>query len=423
MINIQNPGYTGIAYPTKNTYTNVIPSVDLEALADIISDRILDKLGARNTSFDNCTEDAQPQGGAEVLHRQRICIGYNDDGSPITKQVSGHSEIDLADKIVRAMLNSERRSEFIRLEEKKQSRTDFCKYAWDCYQMYKEKTLAANSKVRERSALNNLCRYFDGRHIEELTDRDVQAWMNDRVEDGVASATINDQLKTLRWIFKCAIEDELIDKNPAKSSRLKNCGYDSEGTQALSLDEVKRLSKLLPAIADRRIQLALALFLYTGMRREEVLGLMWEDIDFDGKILHVQRAVTYPVGVPVVKTPKTKKGNRIIPLCDELSGILGKHRRTSGYVVTDDNGGLFKTDTAYRRFYNGVKKTMKLDVSALVFRSSYATMMISAGVDPKTVQAIMGHEKSQTTMDIYAKLNQDQVVNCRNQLSNYLNCA
>lgn len=405
--------YLHLLYEAVDGYQSLTKQLDIYKAKALLYDQ----------NLENCTGDAQPQGGAEVLHRQRVCIGYNDDGSPITKQISGHSEIDLADKIVKAMLKSERRSEFIQSEQKKQSRTDFAEYARNCYTTYKEKTLSANSQIREKSSLNQLCRFFEGKYIEDLTDKNVQEWINDRAEDGVTSTTINDQWKVLKWILNCAVDDNLIDKNPAKSKRVKNSGNDSEGTQALPLEEIKRLKKLLPTITDNRIQLALALFLYTGMRREEVLGLMWEDIDFDSNTLHVQRAVTYPVGVPVVKTPKTKAGNRIIPLSDDLTDILRKHRQTSGYVVTDGNGGLFKTDNAYRRFYDRVKAAMDLDVSALIFRRTFATMMISAGVDPKTVQAIMGHEKSQTTMDIYAKVNHEQLLGCRNKLSDYLNCA
>ena len=74
--------------------------------------------GLEPSNLDNCTDSAQvslPEKGDSTMakHRMRICIGYNDDGSAVEKMVSGNSQHELADKVVRAILNSERRSEFL----------------------------------------------------------------------------------------------------------------------------------------------------------------------------------------------------------------------------------------------------------------------------------------------------------------------
>ena len=203
--------------------------------------------------------------------------------------------------------------------------------------------------------------------------------------------------------------------------RGENIYYDSEGTTPLSYDEFKRLIGQIPRIKDPCKQLLSALFTLTGMRRSEILGLQWTDIDFKEKRLHVQRAMTYPNGTPTVKKPKSKAGNRFIPISDMLLACLEKNRKADGYVITNKQGKPFSSDNAYTTIYKELMTEIAApEITALVFRSTYATMQAAAGVEAKTLQSIMGHADFKITMNVYAKLETSRLVANRNVLQEFL---
>ena len=393
-----------------------------------------------NTNLDNCTDVAHEPpitDNQEVIDnmgyaRQRVLIGYDAHGKPMHTQVSGRSQDERNDAIVKAYVQYGRIWEFMPQPTSpimpfptptvvEKPKTDFVSFAEDDYK-FRESRWAASTLERERSAYKRICKHFEGRYIEDITIEDIQTWMNILEKDGLSLVTIKSRKGTLERIFDSAIDNGLISKNPAKSKRLYIPGYDSEGTQALSMEEYKRLMDLLPTVADNRKQLLLSLFIYTGMRRSEVLGLRWGDIDFNKNMLHVQRAVTYPDGFPRVKGTKSKAGNREIPVADPLREILLKHKSLNpdSYVITNDSGELFETANNYMTVFNELREDIGLpEVDALVFRSTFATMMAAAGVEPKTLQGIMGHADFNITMNVYAKVSQSRLVAHRNTLPDF----
>lgn len=92
--------------------------MDEAYIYNIVMDVIQSECGIAPLTLENCTDNAQmplPEKGEPTMakHRMRVCIGYNDDGSPVEKMVSGNTQRELADRIVWSILNSERRSEFL----------------------------------------------------------------------------------------------------------------------------------------------------------------------------------------------------------------------------------------------------------------------------------------------------------------------
>lgn len=143
----------------------------------------------------------------------------------------------------------------------------------------------------------------------------------------------------------------------------------------------------------------MALLMFTGMRRGEVLGLRWEDIDYERMLISVQRNVTFPSNQPVITTPKTQHGVRQIPLDKALIALLDKADDDIGFVI---GGNVPITLTSYRNTYARIEKRVNLNgATAHVFRHSYLTLLDEAGVDPKTLQSIAGHGDINTTWNRY----------------------
>jgi len=144
------------------------------------------------------------------------------------------------------------------------------------------------------------------------------------------------------------------------------------------------------------------------MRRGEVLALRWEDIDVDGGWIHVSKnAVFAGRNKAVIGQPKTKKGERDVPLAPALLEHLGPLSST-GYVL---GGDAPLTLSAYNCAMKRIKKTIDLHgATAHIFRHTYASLLNATGAQPKAIQSIIGHADINTTMNIYVHRDKEQEV-------------
>ena len=90
-------------------------------------------------------------------------------------------------------------------------------------------------------------------------------------------------------------------------------------------------------------RLLLALLIFTGMRRGEVIALRWEDIDWKKRLIAVKRAVTYKNNRPVIGKTKSEAGNRLIPLDEQLAAILQPYRQINGFIIGDGTEPITET--------------------------------------------------------------------------------
>lgn len=169
--------------------------------------------------------------------------------------------------------------------------------------------------------------------------------------------------------------------------------------RALELDELRDILSSLKMLneTDRRYMM---LLLMTGMRRGEVLGLKWEDLDIKKNVLRVVRNITYPRGQNdyVIGTPKTESGTREVPIAPQLMDCLqplGAH----GYIIGGEEPITLST---HRRMMERINRQIDLHgATPHIFRHSYATLLNDAGVSVKTIQSIIGHADVQTTINRY----------------------
>ena len=243
-------------------------------------------------------------------------------------------------------------------------------------------------------------------------------------------------------IFRAAMESRIIDHNPTIYLTTKGGGVPQEERQALTDEQVERL---LDAIRDLPPYVFVMLGLYAGLRREEILALQWDCVflDEDTPYLSVRRAWRTEHNRPVISTVlKTPAAKRDIPIPKCLVDCLRetKENSISDYVIADSKGEplaasqfqrvwqyVVVRSTKPRNYYkyvNGqsikytvtptlgmtqknqskIRYTLEFDVTPHQLRHTYITNLLYAGVDPKTVQYLAGHENSKVTMDIYAKV-------------------
>jgi len=379
------------------------------------------------------TQLALSEEGEQTMakHRLRVCIDYNDNGSPVIKQISGNTELELADRIVKAVLNSPRKFEFLTecgiaqtIQATTKKAPTFKEYAEHWLKTYKAekvkpKTLKGYSDIIK-------CHFvpaWGDKPIDEIRVEDVQSFLNDRKEHSKKSLT---EMRTLlKQILNSAVSDKLTDSNPAADKRVY-IPIEAKGKverRALTVEELRDVIMQLDKLQgfDR---LYLAIVAYTGMRRGEVLGLKWEDIDFDKNEIHVRRNVTHTSNKPIIGTPKTEKGKRDIPI---IEGLL-KHltpAKSSGFIISHDKTPEEPlTMSAFKNMWKRIKKDIDIisesNVTSHGFRHTLATMLYQDGVDVKTIQAIIGHADVSTTMNIYVHADDSKKQECMKKLGDML---
>ena len=341
-----------------------------------------------------------------ATHRLRACIGYNDDGSPITTQVRAVSELELADKVVRAILRSERKEEFLRglkLETEPEV-PGFRDYAEEWYTTFKANRIKAATAYDYYLKLRQLYAQWDNTPINQISTKDIQEFLNERKH--LAEKSLQEMLITMKSIFESARRDGHIKENPATDKRIVIPSKKKTVRKALELDDMRDILLSLSKLNDMDKRYMM-LLLFTGMRRGEVLGLKWEDVDLKKNVFHIQRSVTFPRGKNgwEIGTPKTESGIRDVPISPELMKVLqpiGAH----GFIL---GGETPLTLSIHRRMMERIRRTIDLHgASPHIFRHSYATLLNDAGASVKTIQAIIGHSDVQTTINRYVHSREDK---------------
>ena len=275
-------------------------------------------------------------------------------------------------------------------------------------------------------------------YLSDVTADDIKLAMVpvSKKAEGVYN-TVNMLFKS---IFYSAEHSKVIADNPTKRINSKG-GVPQKERLPLTDEQVKLL---LDTIRDLPPYLFVMIGLYSGLRREEILGLEWDCVFLDEEVpyIAVRRAWHSDHNRPVITTDlKTKAAKRDVPIPANLVDCLreAKEKSISEYVIADKNGEPLAYSQLRRiwnyitvrgtqertlyKYVNGqaIRKTFKpepgqkcvnrenivycLDfkVTPHILRHTYITNLVHAGVDPKTVQYLAGHENSETTMDIYAK--------------------
>ena len=232
--------------------------------------------------------------------------------------------------------------------------------------------------------------------LDQIDTKAIQAFWDARKEK--SRKYLRDLKNFLAQILESARLDGIIAVNPCKDSRLENPSDKVTKREAVPESEVKDIIANLHLLDDDpKAQRYMALVIFTGARKGEVLGLRYEDIDAD--LLHIRRNVTFTSNQPIVGTPKTKAGYRDVPIMQGLMEFIGSGDPSS-YIVTGTDKPM--TASAHTRMMQRVKAKIDLNgATSHCFRHSMGTLLHDTGADIKTIQAILGQTDYKTTADRY----------------------
>lgn len=380
--------------------------VDYIRLYQAEQEQQLDKLFSptlsSNQNLDNCTDNARTtnlmpltEGAEDMNRRQKLRINGQE------KWISFSSTQELIDLV---------QAEFSKQKQGQESPSTVSDYMLNWFETYKRPKLDPNTAKGDISKISkHILPIMGSKRINDVTVADVQ-----RIMSNLQSASTAKQVKSIiNQCFEAAIADELYTHpNPAADKRIV-MPTKAVKRNPLEKDDLAVLLETLPQMKPDHACL-LVILIMTGCRRSEALGVRWEDIDWEKKTIHLQRVIRFRNNQPEASDKmKTKSANRTVSLWDNLVPFLGEPQE-SGYII--HRNGTPLTERQYTILWKGIQKVLKEHglkegFTSHQLRHTYATMAANSGdVTPKVLQGIMGHANFQTTMNTYAGLDTEQML-------------
>jgi integrase len=242
------------------------------------------------------------------------------------------------------------------------------------------------------------------RLVGSITPDDVVKWHQAQRRAGAAAWTIHARWVPLRALLGYAARNGKIPANPADLlSRRERPKTGRPKDRFLSTTEIEALVRSATGIA----AVAIPILLFTGLRVSELLGLTWEDIDFERREIHVRFQMSRQ-GKRVAL--KTESGKRDVILIDELAHRLRKHRLAAKFsadehlVIANGVGRTLAYPKLRKAFASARERARFVDVTPHTCRHTFASILIDQGRDVEFVSQQLGHSSTKTTWDLYVHL-------------------
>jgi integrase len=245
--------------------------------------------------------------------------------------------------------------------------------------------------------------------LGKVSKREITNLMTSMVLKQKGARTVNQTLALISAMFKSAVNNDIIENNPAKG--IKKIEERSKRINPLTEDEVIRLLKCAKAtFMESRLHIA-----FMGLRQGEALGLRWQDIDFDNKLINVSYQSQKVKGVRQLVKLKSATSHRKIMLSDATVDslkrhklILGRMRLLCGHnwidndlVFPNKNGGLQQPKLDYVRWKEALANAGISARSLHNARHTAGTLLYSKGEGIETIRRVLGHSSVSLTSRTY----------------------
>ena len=341
----------------------------------------------------------------------RYTAGHDPDtGKAIYKNVLGRSQAEVKEKLKQAI------GETQALDVTKAGKYTVGEWMEVWFQDYAKIKVRPSSHQTYQGYIHNHIQPNIGEiPLEKLTSLDLQKFYKkllttgrvDRLEakgqpKGLSAKTVRNIHQILSSALKLAQEQRLILANPAEGCALPRVEH-----QEMKTLTTVQLASFFREARDSGVFELYYLELATGLRRGELLGLKWEDIDLERGDLRVRRQVSRINGEVVEAPLKTKNAYRTLPLAEDTVSVLKEQRRKVGnspWVFPSPNGGPISPDSVLHMLHRVLKRAGLPKVRFHDLRHTFATLALQNGVDVKTVSGMLGHFSAGFTLDTYAHI-------------------
>lgn len=340
----------------------------------------------------------------------RVVIGNDVNGKPITKTVTSTDKATCIQKMEAIKDNGE----IVPIKPQK-NQMSFGEWITHWYENYEKIGLSQSTISQYNNMIDNhIIPEIGSIPINELQQKDLQQFYsrlktNGRLKDvdhygpELSDSMVRRAHKLCRMALKQAVKDGIIKNNPSD-----NCKIPPKKAREMSIltpEEMHRL--LIQAKHDNYYELFL-LEAATGMRRGEICGLKWDDINLQSGEINISRQAAVVDGKISICTPKTKSSSRTIIIPPKVAGVLREYKRNvfSEWVFPSplDNEKPRHPCSVTKILYKLLDRIGCKRVRFHDLRHTFATNAIASGMDIKTLSSIIGHISTETTVNIYTHL-------------------
>ena len=266
---------------------------------------------------------------------------------------------------------------------------------------------------------------FSGKKIGNVKTSDAKLFLIQLQQSGRRYSTVKTVRGVLRPAFQMAVDDDCLHKNPFGFDLAGVVVNDSLTREAISRDQMR---KFLKFIRDDNCYCkyyeAVFILFHTGMRISEFCGLTISDLDMENRIIDINKQLQRTSTMEYIIEPtKTNAGTRKLPMTEEVfrcfQAILEDREPPVvepmvdghvGFLYLDDQGLPLVAMHWEHRFnhmvhrYNDIFRVQMPNITPHVCRHTYCSNQARAGMNPKTLQYLMGHSDISVTMNVYTHL-------------------
>lgn len=250
--------------------------------------------------------------------------------------------------------------------------------------------------------------------LSKLTPAHVQGLYRDRLDSGLAPASVNKLHVVLHKALKQAVEWNMIPRNATEAAKAPRPNH--KEIHPLDREQVRALLQAASE-ADNRLETLYVLAVTSGMRQGELLALKWEDVDLDEGVIHIRRTLTRNGGRISLGKPKTPKSRRSVRLTAAAVEALKAHLsrqmeemkrlgdlyQDQGLIFTTETGAPINPSNLRQRSFNKLLKRAGLpQIRFHDLRHTCATLLLGRNVNPKIVSEMLGHANISITLDTYS---------------------
>lgn len=336
----------------------------------------------------------------------RYKCGFNSDGKAKYRSVYAHTYQEIRDKLQKL------KSTVVNFVSSGKTTVKELSEEWLRAVRLKVKT--STYACYNMKFIKHILPVFGGMLYEKLTVDGIHEFIENKLKEGLSVKYVSDIIIVFKSMAKYIsrihgyanlLENVILPKNEKNEMKL------------LSKSEQKELCRFVMNKPDSA-KIGVLLSYYAGLRIGEVCGLKWCDIDFNKKILKVNRTVqrVYENNFArlIIDTPKSRSSVRKIPLPQFITDILIKFKGFNSEFVLSGTEKPVEPRTMQYRFKSLLKKANLPSVNYHSLRHMFATNCIELGFDVKTLSEILGHSTVETTLNRYVHSSIERKTACMN---------
>ena len=328
-------------------------------------------------------------------------------GKQVFKSVLGKTQAEVKEKLKKALVES--------------GQIDFTKSGKYTVGTWMDEWFENVAKIKVRPSSHQTYKGYIDNHIkpnigdiplEKLTTMDLQKLYRklltrgrvERIEaenqpSGLSAKTVRNINQVISSAMDLAVAQKIITTNPTKACELPKV----EHREMQTIPE-EQLQAFLNEARATGVYEMYYIELATGLRRGELLGLKWQDIDWKNGVIKVKRQIARVDGKIVEAPLKTKNSYRTVTISPQAIEVLREQKRKTNdqYVFPSPNGGPISPDSVNNMLKRVLERAGIPKVRFHDLRHTFATIALQNGVDIKTVSGMLGHFSAGFTLDTYA---------------------